>query len=97
MKKILSFIVVQRLIFGAIGVAALNLNKTTNNSEKINNEFFEMDFTSINVIENKEEIIFSFTEDELFLLNPGQPMIPKVVKKFEWPFGVTNINVELIP
>ena len=30
-------------------------------------------------------------------MNPGEPMIPRVLKKYELPFGVTNVNVEAKP
>ena len=30
-------------------------------------------------------------------MNPGQPILPKVVNDIELPFGVRNVNVEVIP
>jgi hypothetical protein len=94
MKKIVAIIVISIFVLSGFGAVAIDI-KSENNFENINSGFVEMDFSSINVIEKNENIIFSFTDEELYLLNPGQPMIPKVIKKFELPFGVTNINVEV--
>jgi len=97
MKKIITLAISIFLVFSGLGAVALNLEKI-NNFEKTNNGFNEIDFSSINVVDSNEEFIsFSFGNEELYLLNPGQPMIPKMLKEFELPFGVTNVNVELIP
>ena len=96
MKRIVAIFVIGIFILSGFGAIAINI-ETNKNFKKIDDGFIEMDFSSINIIENDEEIIFSFTDEELYLLNPGQPMIPKIVKKFELPFGVKNINIELIP
>ena len=97
MKKMITFAISIFLVLSGLGAVAINIEKI-NNLEKINNEFNEVVFSSINVIESDEEFIsFSFGDEELYLLNPGQPMIPKILKEFELPFGVTNVNVELIP
>jgi len=96
MKKMTTIAIIIFLVLSGLGAVAIKI-ETINNYKTMNNRTIEMDFSSINVIENNEGITFSFTSEELYLLNPGQPMIPKVIKKFELPFGVTNINLELIP
>ncbi|UCB57914.1 MAG: peptidase C25 [Thermoplasmatales archaeon] len=96
MKKKLIIAITFSLVLSGLGAVGINV-ETERYYEKMHYNFTEMDFSSINVIENDEEISFSFADEELYLLNPGQPMIPKVVKKYELPFGATNINVELNP
>ena len=94
MKKMLTIAISCFVIFSGIGAVALNIDSF----EKANDRLFELDFSSINVVETSGEFIsFSFEDEELYLLNPGKPIIPKSLKKFELPFGVKNINVEVIP
>ena len=47
------------------------------------------------IIEEKGEEYLQVTllDNEHYLLNPGKPVMPKLVQIFELPFGVTNINV----
>ncbi len=96
MKKILTFIVVYILVLGAIGAAAVNTTQKKELQES--NNKIEIDIPQLKVIEeNNENIILNFENQENFILNPGQPMLPKIIKKIELPFGVKNINVELNP
>ncbi|MDH7507421.1 MAG: C25 family cysteine peptidase, partial [Candidatus Thermoplasmatota archaeon] len=39
----------------------------------------------------------SFNSEESYLLKPGEPMIPRELKRYELPFGVTNIKIETEP
>ena len=97
MKKLITLTITIFLVLSGLGAVALNIEKIKN-FEQTNNGFIEIDFSSINVAESNEEFIsFSFEDEELYLLNPGQPMIPKVLREFELPFGVTNIDVEVTP
>ena len=94
MKKIITFIVVQILILGALGVAGINTTKKQD-FKKINNEI-EIDIQQpIIVEESNDNIVVNFKDEQPYIVNPGQPMLPKIIKKVELPFGVKNINVEL--
>ena len=96
MRKLMILTVSIFLILSGLGAVGLQTEKINNNIQ-INNRTFVMDLTSVDVKESNEEIIFTFADEELFLLNPGQPILPKIIKKFELPFGATNIKVELYP
>jgi len=50
-------------------------------------------------IKEKEEqyVRVSFSTNDQLLLNPGKPILPKVVETFELPFGATNIDVQIVP
>jgi len=39
----------------------------------------------------------SFENSSLFIMTPGEPMLPKIVTTLELPFGVHNIKVEVKP
>jgi hypothetical protein len=97
MKKMISLAITIFLVLSGLGAVAINIDKI-NEIEFTNNSYFEIDFSSVNIIEENEEFIsFSFDDEELYLLNPGQPVIPKILEEFELPFGVTDIDVELLP
>ena len=52
----------------------------------------------INIEEGKNEYIrFSSNYDVQYIMNPGQPMMPRVIKKYELPFGCRNVDIKVIP
>jgi len=93
MKKLIPIIIVAILVISGIGVQAIN----TGTVDKVTiNETIQVDVSSIKFVE-KDYIEVSLEGEELYLMNPGQPMIPKILRKFELPFGVTNIKVTAEP
>jgi len=98
MKKILMILTVGVLIISGIGAQAISVENTNNISAETITETIEIDFSSLKVADNdKEYVTVCLGDDELYLMNPGQPMIPRVLKKFELPFGATNIKIEANP
>ena len=102
MKKILPILVVSILVLSGLGAVAINIDQ--NNSiyrESITgiiSEKLEIDVQSRAFNDENENYVKPvLNEDELYLLNPGQPMIPRILKTYELPFGVTDINVEVVP
>jgi len=98
MMKILPMIIVWLLILSGLGAAAVTNNtildiKTEAKSEMITTAF------SMPIIKKSDNnyIEVSIKDTSSYLMNPGQPLLPKVVKSFELPFGVKNINVEVTP
>ncbi len=93
MKKIINFLVVVLLIISGIGAVAVNNQETDNaiitTSSEIKFSTFEIKETN----EGYNEIEMS--DISTFLMEPGKPMLPKVVKTFELPFGVKNIKVDV--
>ncbi len=102
MKKILPILVVSILVLSGLGAVAINIDQ--NNSiyrESITgtiSEKLEIDVQSRTFNDENENYVKPvLNENELYLLNPGQPMIPRILKTYELPFGVTDINVEVVP
>ena len=93
MKKILNIFVVVFLIISGIGAIAIN-NPETNYTIITNS--FDIKFSRIEIKETNEEYNeIQMGDVSTFLLEPGRPMLPKVVKTFELPFGVKNVKVDV--
>jgi hypothetical protein len=91
MKKIYSIGLILILIIGGIQAVALT------NNEKICTENYTISLSEP-IIKNINE----FTEIKLnnvesYLINSGQPILPKIVKTFELPFGAKDIKVDFKP
>ena len=97
MNKILPIITIGILVISGLGAVAVNNNltmtdnKTIEKSETITTKFLSL------VIEdyNSKYIDLSFEDTSSYLMNPGEPVLPKVVKSVELPFGAKNIQVEV--
>jgi hypothetical protein len=93
-KKIVSFFVVGILVLSGLGaVAIIEDNITVEKDEMITLEFSPL------VIEefDSKYIEVSLEDTSSNLMNPGLPVLPKVVENVELPFGVQNVKVEVIP
>lgn len=111
MKKLLSILVVGIIALGGLGAAGMTNNKKFNarimgNSDLVNinvktigkSESFTISFSPLIIEEiDNEYAEVRLTDSSTYLMNPGQPMLPKVVKDFELPFGATDINVVVTP
>ncbi len=98
MKKILMILIVGVLIISGIGAQAISVENTKNIHEETITETIEIDLSSLKIADSDNDYVtVCLGDDELYLMNPGQPMIPRVIKKFELPFGVTNIKIEAEP
>ena len=94
MKKLLPILVVVFLVTSGIGTLASNVENKELNKENIKN-YFEADISNINLIETDNNYLeVSLGSDDIYLMNPGQPMIPRILQSYELPFGAININVE---
>jgi hypothetical protein len=92
MKKILSFMTIIFLVISGIGAIATNSGQA--DSFRVTSS--ELTFSSLNIRETSIEYVEAVINDvSTFLLEPGRPVLPKVVETFELPFGVKNIKVEV--
>ncbi|MCD6480828.1 MAG: peptidase C25, partial [Thermoplasmata archaeon] len=41
-------------------------------------------------------MLASFPGEEMYLISPGKPMLPRILKVIELPFGVRNVEVEVV-
>ena len=97
MKKIMILLIVGVLLISGIGSQAVSLNKTTSTSKETILQSIYTDISSVQIKDTDDEYVSVCFNDENYLMNPGQPMIPRVIKKFELPFGATNIKIETAP
>lgn len=93
MKKIINILVVVFLIISGIGAVAINNEDTNNVIKKTSSEITFSTFEIKETNQGYNEI--EMNDVSTFLMEPGKPMLPKVVKTFELPFGAKNINVEV--
>jgi len=89
LKKILTIIIVGILALGGFGAVA------------INEEITETDivtFSSLIITErNSDYVELHLDETSSYLMQPGKPVLPKVVQNVELPFGVQNVEVNVLP
>ncbi len=94
MTKIVSIVMAYIIIFGGLGAVAINADKNTLDAKTM--PTMTVDFTSPTLVETDNYVRLSF-EEELYIMSPGKPMLPRVLKTIELPFGVRNVKVEIIP
>ena len=83
------------IVLGGLSAAAIKVDNTKNAFEKTLSKKIEMDFLEPILTDTDNNYIkVHLGNEETYLMNPGQPMIPRVLKTFELPFGVTNIKIE---
>ena len=94
MKKSLPLLVVIILIISGFGTLAINVENNNNLQTETIAEQIKIDITSLTITNSdKDYIEIDIGDKETYLMNPGQPMIPRIIKKYELPFGVTNIKI----
>jgi len=95
MKKILSILVIGILVISGLGAVATN-SKDTSNAIKATSS--EITFSPLELKETSTDYIEAeMTGVSTYLMEPGRPMLPEIVKIFELPFGVKNVKVEVTP
>jgi len=98
MRKIFPILIVGFLLISGFGALAVNIEKTNDLENRTISETIEIDVSSIKIKDNgKNYIELSLKDEELYLMNPGQPMIPKILTTYELPFGAKNIEVKAEP
>ena len=97
MKKLLPSIIVGILILNGLGAVALNTNISSHDKTVTEASLLTLEFSSLLIEEYDNDFIdVSLKDTSLYLLNPGNPVLPKVVKSVELPFGVSNVKVEVM-
>ena len=91
MKKIYSIGLILILFISGVQAVAFT------NNEKICTENYTISLSEP-IIENDNEFVeVSLKYVENYLINSGQPILPKIVKTFELPFGITDVNIDFKP
>jgi hypothetical protein len=89
MKKILLITVIGLLVLHGAGTVAIT-NETTGKINEI------IKTTPLTIKENKYAEI-QLKDTATYLMKPGQPVLPKIVKTVELEFNARSINVEATP
>ena len=98
MRKWLSILLVGIFIASGFGTVASNVYDTDAESTRTIADVVSIDVSSLQVIESESDYLtVRLSEPELYLMNPGQPMVPRILKYYELPFGATNVEVTVEP
>lgn len=99
MKKILPIMVVGFLIMSSIGAVAITNNLTIKKQGQITtmekDDLSTLVFSPFNLEITNEYIEVNLEGVSTYVLNPGNPILPKIVKTVELPFNVRNVKVEV--
>ena len=94
MKKKIAILIIGILIVSGFGATA-----TEDKSEtlvKINS--ISINIPSLKIESDDDKTVeLSLEGVSTYILNPGEPILPKIVKTIELPFGSKNIRVEITP
>ncbi|MFW6119807.1 MAG: C25 family cysteine peptidase [Petrotogales bacterium] len=94
MKKTIPIFIIGILIlssFGAVGITGDTISGVTSKMSTLS--FTPPVFRE----EGENYLTVELMEGEYYLMDPGKPMIPKIIESVELPFGVRNIRVEVTP
>lgn len=101
MSKILPILTVGILVLSGLGAAAITNVSTYDNSTYDNkivgkSDMIKLTFSPFVIEEyNSEYIEVNLEEPSKYYMNPGHPVVPKVVKTFELPFTAHNIKIDV--
>lgn len=98
MKKWLSLVFVGIFIISGFGTVATNVTETGTLSEQTITKRILLDSSSFEILDSIDDhILVRYSEQDSYLLNPGQPMLPRLIESYELPFAATNVQVEVQP
>jgi hypothetical protein len=98
MKKGTSILIVGIFLISGFGTVATNGNNVETLSMQTRTETLVVDVSSLQVVNSiNDYVLVRLGEQESYLLNPGQPMVPRVIQHYELPFGATDIDVVVQP
>lgn len=86
------------LVLSGFGAAAVNNDRLSEENHEVNSELITLTFSQPTIKQYDSEYMEVSSEGvSTYLMNPGQPILPEIVKSVELPFGVKNVNVEVTP
>ena len=97
MKKILPIIIVSILVIGGLRAFAFDTDDSKETQQMIEVDKSLTAFSQVIIEEvDTENIELHFNDGSAsFIMNPGQPKLPKIIKHVELPFTAQNIEVEV--
>ena len=86
------------LVLSGLGAAAIS-NDATYDVTIEEKSFLDTILVSPLIIEelDSENVEVNLNDVSTYLMSPGQPMLPKIVKSVELEFGVSNVQINVIP
>ena len=95
MKKIYHLCVIGFLFFNVIGAVAYSTQDNQTKNEEVIILEDHVDLAKINPVITQENQFTTIRLQEIstFLSEPGKPLLPKVTKTYELPFGVSDVQV----
>ncbi len=97
MRKSLSIIIIAILILSGIHAVGLSNKVSETDQEQVFFKNIDLEFNQISFIENDEFLEVKLEDVTTYLMDPGKPIIPKIVTQLELPFGAKNVEVKVIP
>jgi hypothetical protein len=98
MKKWLGIVFVVIFVLSSFRIMATTVPRTDVTEPQIINKTISFDASSLEITDSKEgTVLLRMNNQDSYLLNPGQPMLPRFLFQYDLPFGATNINVEVHP
>ena len=97
MQKIFVFIILGLFLLNGIGAAALYDTSQTMNPISTEQTKVQRSSIFIQQSNNQELVSIQLDETNTFLSKPGKPLLPKIVKTFELPFGAEDISISVKP
>jgi len=97
MQKIFVFIILGLFLLNGIGAAALYDTSQTMNPISTEQTKVQRSSIFIQQSDNQELVSIQLDETNTFLSKPGKPLLPKIVKTFELPFGAEDISISVKP
>jgi len=98
MNKITPILIIVILVLSGLGATALSEDIINNNSDKKQLETHTIYIPPVIIENNNGKYLNIHLKDtSSYVMKSGKPILPKIVKTIELPFGVKNINVDVIP
>ena len=98
MKKKILFLIIPMLIVGGFNAGAGPLYSSDDEQLSMKTEIMQIQIPALSLREdNSNKLEISFEHEETYCMDAGMPMLPKLVKTLELPFGVHDVTVEVTP
>ena len=92
MRKSISIILVAILIVSGIQAVALTVKRSGNEYEESYIKNIKVEFKQMSFEDSDEFLMVNLEDVTTYFMDPGKPIIPKVVTRIELPFGAKNVE-----
>ena len=93
MRKTIAIILIVFLMLGSLSAIATNYEEEKNT---LQTKISTMSFPELTIEKtNSEYLELKMKDISTYLMEPGKPVLPKVVKVIEIPFGAKNVKVQV--